>query len=163
MPLFISTIQTPVGPLTIKSDSQELLGISYNSSSRKQDSSSVPPPIKECIKQLNEYFNKQRSTFRLNLKLTGTPFQKKVWKALQDIPYGKTVSYSQIASLIDAPKACRAVGSANNANPFSIVIPCHRVVGIKNDLVGYAAGLKKKSLLLRHEGFSIKNFKIQEQ
>ena len=160
MPTYAVTIRIPTGPLTIKSDQYNIFEISHTSSGKNR-LAFAPPPIKECIRQLEEYFCKQRKTFNLNLKVIGTPFQKKVWSALQTIPYGKVISYSQVASIINAPRACRAVGGANNANPFSIVIPCHRVVGIKNDLVGYGGGLEKKSILLEHEGLCIKNLKVR--
>ena len=159
METFTYTICNLTGPLLIKSDSQYLLEISH-SSIQVANRQPPPTPIKDCIRQLEEYFQNRRKTFDLNLKWVGTPFQKKVWKALQNIPYGEVVSYSRLASTIKSPKACRAVGGANNVNPFSIVIPCHRVVGAKNDLVGYRGGLGKKSLLLRHEGLHIKNSKI---
>ena len=153
------TISFPTGPITITSDSHYILSISHTPGRPRTHS---PPPnlIKDCVHQLEEYFRNRRKTFDLNLKFMGTPFRKKVWKALQEIPYGEVISYSGLASIIKSPKACRAVGAANNANPFSIVVPCHRVIGIKNDLVGYRGGLEKKSLLLRHEGFCIKNLKI---
>ena len=159
MPVCSFTIDVPTGPLTITSDTHSILGIAH-SSGRCENPAHPLKPIRDCISQLNEYFRNRRKTFHLNLKFVGTSFQKKVWRALEAIPYGEVTSYSELASIIESPKACRAVGGANNANPFSIVVPCHRVVGIKNDLVGYAGGLDKKSLLLRHEGHSIKKFKI---
>ena len=159
MSTYSVTIRFPVGPITIRSDAYHILRISH--SCGKCESYPTPPsPILNCIRQLKEYFRKQRTTFALNLKIEGTPFQKKVWNALQSIPYGEVASYSQIASIVNAPCAYRAVGAANNANPFSIVIPCHRVIGSGSDLVGYRGGLKKKSFLLKHENHQIKNFKV---
>ena len=101
--------------------------------------------------QLDEYFQGKRTIFSLPFKLTGTPFQLAVWKELQNIPYGKTTSYKEIAQKINKPKACRAVGMANNKNPLPIIIPCHRVIGSNGKLIGYAGGLKLKNYLLKLE------------
>lgn len=101
--------------------------------------------------QLDEYFQGKRTIFSLPFKLTGTPFQLAVWKELQNIPYGKTTSYKEIAQKINKPKACRAVGMANNKNPLPIIIPCHRVIGSNGKLIGYAGGLKLKNYLLELE------------
>jgi methylated-DNA-[protein]-cysteine S-methyltransferase len=109
------------------------------------------PLIKEASKQLGEYFNKERKTFDLPLILHGTDFQIKVWNALQDIPYGETCSYGRVAAMTGNPKACRAVGNANNRNQMHIVIPCHRVIGSNGGLTGYAAGLEIKQKLLELE------------
>lgn len=109
------------------------------------------PLIKEAKEQLDEYFVGNRRDFNLPLKASGTEFQEKVWKALQEIPYGETRSYSEIAEAIGNPKASRAVGLANNRNPISIFIPCHRVIGKNGKLVGYGGGLHIKELLLNLE------------
>ena len=101
--------------------------------------------------QLDEYFQGKRTVFSLPFKLTGTPFQLAVWKELQNIPYGKTTSYKEIAQKINKPKAYRAVGMANNKNPLPIIIPCHRVIGSNGKLIGYAGGLKLKNYLLELE------------
>lgn len=101
--------------------------------------------------QLDEYFQGKRTTFSLPFKLTGTPFQLAVWKELQNIPYGKTTSYKEIAQKINKPKAYRAVGMANNKNPLPIIIPCHRVIGSNGKLIGYAGGLNLKNYLLELE------------
>lgn len=101
--------------------------------------------------QLDEYFQGKRTTFSLPFKLTGTPFQLAVWKELQNIPYGQTTSYKEIAQKINKPKACRAVGMANNKNLLPIIIPCHRVIGSNGKLIGYAGGLKLKNYLLELE------------
>lgn len=101
--------------------------------------------------QLDEYFQGKRTTFSLPFKLTGAPFQLAVWKELQNIPYGQTTSYKEIAQKINKPKACRAVGMANNKNPLPIIIPCHRVIGSNGKLIGYAGGLKLKNYLLELE------------
>lgn len=101
--------------------------------------------------QLDEYFQGKRTTFSLPFKLTGTPFQLAVWKELQNIPYGQTTNYKEIAQKINKPKAYRAVGMANNKNPLPIIIPCHRVIGSNGKLIGYAGGLKLKNYLLELE------------
>ena len=101
--------------------------------------------------QLEEYFDGRRTEFTVPLDLQGTPFQKKVWKALLSIPYGRTMAYSDVARKIGSPKAARAIGMANNRNPVTIVVPCHRVIGKDGDLVGYGGGLSKKVLLLSIE------------
>lgn len=104
-----------------------------------------------AIEQLNEYFTGKRKEFDLPLDPSGTPFQKKVWAALQQIPYGETRTYKQIAQAVGNDKASRAVGMANNKNPIAIVIPCHRVIGANGSLVGYAGGLHIKESLLELE------------
>lgn len=101
--------------------------------------------------QIMEYMEGKRKTFDFPYKLSGTDFQKKVWKELRKIPYGETRTYKEIATSIGNPKACRAVGMANNKNPITIVVPCHRVVGSNGKLVGYAGGLEMKEALLQIE------------
>ncbi|SHH71501.1 methylated-DNA--[protein]-cysteine S-methyltransferase [Clostridium grantii] len=107
--------------------------------------------IKQCIKEIEEYFEGKRKSFDVNIIMEGTDFQKKVWKELMNIPYGETCSYKDIAVRIGSPKASRAVGGANNKNKIPIIIPCHRVVGAKGSLVGYAGGINKKIILLDNE------------
>lgn len=105
----------------------------------------------ETKKQLSEYFSGERKEFQLPLKITGTPFQLAVWEALNEIPYGETKNYQQIAERIQNPKAVRAVGQANKANNFPIIVPCHRVIGKNNRLTGYAGKqthIKEKLLIL---------------
>ena len=109
------------------------------------------PLIKEAAKQLKEYFEGKRQDFDLPLSPKGTTFQKNVWKVLETIPYGETWSYKQVAEKVNSPKAYRAVGMANNKNPISIVIPCHRVIGANGKLVGYGGGLEIKDYLLNME------------
>jgi len=106
------------------------------------------PLIRKAAAQLDEYFKGKRKTFDLPLALHGTAFQTRVWEALQNIPYGQTVSYGQIAAAAGNPKACRAAGMANNRNPVTIIIPCHRVIGSDGSLTGYAGGLELKQKLL---------------
>ena len=105
----------------------------------------------KASRQLDEYFRKQRSNFDLPLLFTGTVFQKKVWNKLLEIPYGKTVSYRELACQLDIPNAVRAVANANGANAISIFVPCHRVIGSNHTLTGYAGGLEAKKMLLTLE------------
>lgn len=114
-----------------------------------------PEVMRPYVSQLAEYFEGSRQTFTLPLDMRGTQFQREVWMALSGIPFGATRSYSEIAALVGRPKAVRAVGAANGANPLPIVIPCHRVIGKSGDLTGYRGGLDIKISLLRHEGIVV--------
>lgn len=113
--------------------------------------------LQEAAAQLSQYFAGTRREFALELDLRGTPFQRKVWLALAAIPFGETRSYKEIAAAVQAPKAVRAVGGANNRNPLPFVVPCHRVIGADGQLVGYGGGLHIKRYLLRHEGWEPTN------
>ena len=141
------TYETIVGNIIITEEENHIIMIKF-----KEDVEGAvkknTPLITEAINQLTQYFEGKRQTFDLPLKLNGTVFQKKVWEALQRIPYGQVWSYKRLAEEIGNPKACRAVGMANNRNPISIVVPCHRVIGSDGSLVGYATGVKKKRYLL---------------
>jgi methylated-DNA-[protein]-cysteine S-methyltransferase len=110
-----------------------------------------PAPFTEVISQLEQYFAAQRTDFDVPLTLAGTPFQRSVWAALREIPYGETMSYSQLAERIGRPGAARAVGLANGRNPIGIIVPCHRVVGATGSLTGYGGGLSRKRYLLDFE------------
>ena len=110
------------------------------------------PIAAEAARQLRAYFAGELRRFRLPLDLQGTPFQLRVWRELERIPYGETRSYRQIAEAVGAPRAVRAVGAANGANPIPIVVPCHRVIGAGGKLVGYGGGLPLKKRLLELEG-----------
>jgi methylated-DNA-[protein]-cysteine S-methyltransferase len=107
--------------------------------------------ISEAITELNEYFEHRRMTFDIPLLFIGTDFQKRVWEELLEIPYGKTISYGEMARQLNIPKAVRAVANANGANAISIFAPCHRVIGSNNQLVGYGGGLEAKEILLNLE------------
>jgi len=108
--------------------------------------------LDEVRRQLDEYFARKREVFDLTLAPVGTPFQQQVWQALLMIPYGRTWTYGEQAQHLENPKAIRAVGTANGANPISIIIPCHRVVGSDGTLVGYGGGIENKLKLLELEG-----------
>lgn len=139
---------TPVGKLYIEAEEDFLTKLSFFELSGKRLET---PVIKETYGQLTEYFEGNRKTFDIPLKLEGTDFQKSVWHALMKIPYGKTVSYLDIARSAGNPKASRAVGMANNKNKIPIIIPCHRVIGKNGSLTGYAGGLEIKKKLLELE------------
>ncbi len=111
----------------------------------------APLFFKDVIQQLKEYFMGKRKEFTIPLNPTGTSFQMRVWSELQKIPFGTTSSYLDIAKRIHNPKACRAVGGANNKNPISIIIPCHRIIGKDGSLTGFGGGLEVKEFLLNHE------------
>jgi methylated-DNA-[protein]-cysteine S-methyltransferase len=111
----------------------------------------LPPIIINCIEQLIQYFHGERRIFDFPLNQQGTEFQKKVWNELLGIPYAKTISYLELSRRLGDTKAIRAAASANGKNNISIVVPCHRVIGSKNDLVGYAGGIWRKRWLLEHE------------
>ena len=110
------------------------------------------PLLIQAERELGEYFSGTRRGFDLPLAPQGTDFQRRVWRALQDIPYGQTRSYAQLAAAVGAPRACRAVGGANGRNPLPILIPCHRVIAADGRLAGFSAGLERKEALLELEG-----------
>ena len=111
----------------------------------------VPPMVIQCIEQLIQYFQGQRRFFDFPINQDGTPFQQRVWNELTAIPFGKTLSYLELSRRLGDTKAIRAAASANGKNNIAIVVPCHRVIGSKRDLVGYAGGLWRKKWLLDHE------------
>lgn len=115
------------------------------------ESETIPDVLQPAVTQLQEYFNGSRTCFNFTLNPQGTAFQKKVWNALINIPFGKTLSYHQLAMQLGDVKAIRAVASANGKNPLWIVVPCHRVIGANGSLTGYAGGLWRKKWLLEHE------------
>lgn len=114
--------------------------------------SEEPAPVQQAADELRRYFAGEHVRFSCSLDLHGTPFQLAVWRALQDIPYGETRSYGQIAQLVGRPNASRAVGAANGANPVAIIVPCHRVIGSNGTLTGYGGGVPTKAWLLSLEG-----------
>ncbi len=143
-------IQSPLWILEITGDHFGLTSVVFVDSNVTQ-SQDVPSELEEAVTQLTEYFNGQRSEFDLKLAPQGTDFQKKVWDKLQEIPFGKTSSYQNVANVLGDPKVIRAAASANGKNPISIIIPCHRVIGSDGSLTGYAGGLHRKKWLLDHE------------
>lgn len=146
-----SARKTSIGIIAIEDDGEAIVRVFLNTreSPTKKASS---PLVEKAFRQLDEYLAGKRTEFDLPLRPAGTPFMESVWKALQNIPYGTTASYKDIAEAIGRPKACRAVGLANNRNPIAIFIPCHRVIGKNGSLTGYAGGLPMKEKLLKLEG-----------
>jgi methylated-DNA-[protein]-cysteine S-methyltransferase len=154
-PDFFSTYyQSPVGLLKISGAENfisEILFIDNIEKPQGDNKKKLPTIIINCIEQLIQYFNGERRAFDFALNQTGTEFQKRVWNELQGIPFGKTISYLELSKRLGDPKAIRAAASANGKNNICIVVPCHRVIGSKNDLVGYAGGIWRKKWLLEHE------------
>ena len=146
-----SVYDSPVGPLLLTSDGTFLTGLTFGEGTQKQQGGD-DEVISLCKRQLDEYFAGWRREFSVPLLASGTRFRQRVWNALQDIPYGETITYQTLAKRIGQPKACRAVGGANHHNPISILIPCHRVVGSNGQLTGYGGGLPIKDFLLTLEG-----------
>lgn len=147
--MFVSKIHTPVGVMSLLSDGKAITGLHFGEMAGEPGADI--PLHRAAEKQLREYFALERRRFDLPLRADGTPFQMAVWQALEDIPYGETRSYGEIAAAVGNPKAGRAVGMANNRNPISIIVPCHRVIGSTGKLVGYGGGLEKKVFLLELE------------
>ena len=147
--IFQFTYETVLGDVTFVEEDGVLLAISMLSDHGGKVEET--PLIKDAFRQLSEYLIGERKEFDLPIRMKGTEFQKRVWRALLEIPYGETRSYKQIAEAIGNPKGVRAVGMANNRNQLLIVIPCHRVIGANGSLVGYGKGLEMKEFLLRLE------------
>jgi len=152
---FYTWFQSPVGPLLLAGSRDELNYVSFSCGSHAV---AVEPSWIEdgslfcdAIRQLGEYFAGERKIFSLALSPEGTDFQRAVWSALRKIPYGETISYKQLAERIGKPKAVRAVGASNGANPIPIIIPCHRVIGNDGSLTGFGGGLPLKKRLLELE------------
>ena len=149
-------LDTPFGALCIVGTAQGLTHVEFQDGQRPlrqgldwQEDQGV---LGEARKQLMEYFEGRRQRFTLPVAPEGTPFQQRVWRELQQIPWGTTTTYRKIAERLGQPAAVRAVGHANGRNPVAIVIPCHRVVGANGHLTGYAGGIATKRRLLQHEG-----------
>jgi methylated-DNA-[protein]-cysteine S-methyltransferase len=150
-----TTVGSPIGTITITGDEDGVRSVWLD------DQAAPPAPEPGVIRdderlsavttQLREYFAGERRTFDLTLNPAGTLFQVTVWRALQHIPYGETVSYGELAQAIGKPGAARAVGLANGRNPIAIIVPCHRVIGRNGTLTGYGGGVDRKAWLLDHE------------
>ncbi|MFC5047563.1 methylated-DNA--[protein]-cysteine S-methyltransferase [Aquimarina hainanensis] len=144
-------IETPLGKAIISGDDMGVCEITVTKETDIEQSAAIPSCLQEAADQLSAYFEGKRTTFDLELNPKGTVFQKKVWKMLLEIPYGKTWSYMDMAKKMGDPKTIRAVATANGKNPLWIVVPCHRVIGSDGSLTGYAGGLWRKKWLLDHE------------
>ncbi len=140
-----------IGEIGIADDGSAITNIFFEKEEAVNFKVSETPLIKEAYKQIEEYLKGKRKIFDLPISTYGTEFQQKVWNALKAISYGETKSYKDIAIAVGNEKACRAVGMANNRNPISIIIPCHRVIGKNGKLVGYGGGLHIKEYLLKLE------------
>ena len=153
--MYYCYLETPIGELLLAGDDDALCLVSFPEGSMRRDPEPDwiynEKPFAAARQQLTEYFAGGRREFDLPLKLSGTEFQMSVLHALQQIPYGETTSYSDIAERIGRPKAVRAVGAANGRNPIPIIVPCHRVIGSHGDLTGFGGGLDTKEALLRLE------------
>lgn len=145
------TIQSPLGSLTLVEEDGALVQLSFDGYTVLESEEVDSPLLREAERQLASYFAGQLQVFSLPLCTRGTPFQEKVWCALQKIPYGETRTYGELAAMIGQPIAARAVGGANHRNPLAIIIPCHRVVAAHGGLGGYGGGLDKKQWLLALE------------
>ncbi len=153
--MFKYSYESPFGLLTLAEENNKLTNCNFGNSPKLPQNAEIKETklIKEAWLQLQQYFNGYRKTFELPLAPQGTTFQQAAWQALLTIPYGQTASYKDMAVKISNPKACRAIGMANNKNPIGIIIPCHRVIGSNGKLVGYAGGLDIKQKLLELEKF----------
>ena len=156
MTTYHSTVDSPIGPLLLTSENGSVTGLHMRpanggwaiDASWEQDDARFA----DVRKQLDDYFAGRRTSFDLPLHMRGTPFQKQVWRQLQKIPYGETISYAELARRVGKPGAARAVGSANGANPVAVIVPCHRVIAADGTLGGYGGGLSRKEKLLALEG-----------
>ncbi|MFW6691244.1 methylated-DNA--[protein]-cysteine S-methyltransferase [Streptomyces sp. MAR4 CNX-425] len=155
-----TTVDSPVGPLTLVAEGDDLTGL-YMTDQRHRPADETfgtpadpaDPPFAAATAQLTAYFAGERTDFDLPLRLAGTPFQRRVWEQLRQIPYGETISYGELAERVGNPAASRAVGMANGRNPVGIIVPCHRVVGANGSLTGYGGGIdRKKQLLVLERG-----------
>lgn len=155
MPLLHTTIDSPIGEILLVGDERVLHGLYMQAGPRPKRIAPglrrAEEPFAGAREQLDQYFAGERIEFDLPLEPAGPGFERTVWDALTDIPYGETASYGEIAERIGHPDAARAVGSANARNPISIIVPCHRVIGADGRLTGYGGGLERKRFLLEHE------------
>jgi methylated-DNA-[protein]-cysteine S-methyltransferase len=151
-----TTMSSPLGPILLTADESGLTGINFQNGkgAKKPPRGSIESkaPFEEAVAQINAYFRGERRDFDLPLSPAGTEFQRSVWNALCRIPYGRTISYGELAKRLGKPTASRAVGAANGRNPLPIVVPCHRVIGSNGRLTGYYGGTHLKEFLLKLEG-----------
>jgi methylated-DNA-[protein]-cysteine S-methyltransferase len=144
------SIDSPLGPIHISSSDGKIIEINFRNDhfGRREPDTEIE---KVCVQQLDEYFSGNRNEFTFAFEQEGTEFQQRVWKELTKIPFGKTISYHELAVRLGDPKCIRAAGTANGKNNIAIVVPCHRVIGSDGSLTGYAGGIEKKEWLLRLE------------
>jgi len=162
MEIYTYYLTSPLGHIEISSIDDAITSIMFKDAIKRpspslNQSESIPDVIKNCITQFEEYFTGFRKTFNIKICIDGTEFQKNVWKELQTISYGQTISYEELAVRLGDKKKIRAVASANGLNKLNIVIPCHRVIGKNGKLVGYGGDIWRKKWLINHEfGFTDK-------
>ena len=147
---YYSHINSPVGLIEISGDDEFVRSVLFVDEAN-EESAELSKALRECKKQLQEYFDGKRKVFEVSLTQEGTDFQQRVWGQLMAIDFGKTRSYMQLAKALGDPKCIRAAGTANGKNQLAIIVPCHRVVGSDGKLVGYAGGLHRKKWLLDFE------------
>jgi len=145
-------LSTPLGDVVASSDGRALTALRFAEADEGPEDSKSAPCLHELAVLLTRYWAGEPVRFDIPLALAGTPFQTKVWRALVDVPYGETISYAELARQVGSPRAVRAVGRANGANPIAIVVPCHRVIGSNGTLTGYGGGIGRKKALLELEG-----------
>lgn len=154
MSIYTDYLETPMGLMECKASDigiRQLIFCGFDKSVEKANN-----VTDACKVQLLEYFEGSRQDFDLPIDAQGTDFQQAVWRCLSQIPFGQTVTYADIAKMVNKPKGAQAVGGANGRNPISIIVPCHRVIGANGSLTGYAGGLERKLWLLQHEDIAIK-------
>jgi methylated-DNA-[protein]-cysteine S-methyltransferase len=145
---------SPIGQICITAEDScitELVFIDNNISAAIDADEDLPTVIHQCVDELLEYFSGTRRTFTVPINQNGTEFQQRVWKELYEVPFGKTLSYAELAKKLGDPKVIRAAASANGKNKIAIIVPCHRIIGTDQSLVGYAWGKARKRWLLQHE------------
>jgi methylated-DNA-[protein]-cysteine S-methyltransferase len=154
-PLLYDSVDSPLGELLVVGDGHALRGLFLQDGPRPMTVAArwrrSPEAFAEARTQLAEYFARARTVFTVRTSARGTPFQRRVWRALAEVGYGQTVTYGELARRIERPSASRAVGLSNGRNPISIVVPCHRVVGSDGALTGYGGGIERKRMLLALE------------
>jgi methylated-DNA-[protein]-cysteine S-methyltransferase len=146
---FTTYYRSPIGTIEIIGSENGVSSVLFVGRAEKR--AEIPPCLENCVSQLSEYFNGGRKKFSIRLDLQGTDFQKRIWHELLKIPFGKTVSYLDIAAIIGNRNATRAVGNANGRNPVCIIVPCHRVIGANGSLINYGGGVWRKEWLLKFE------------
>ncbi|MEX2232267.1 MAG: methylated-DNA--[protein]-cysteine S-methyltransferase [Cyclobacteriaceae bacterium] len=154
----IGYYSSPIGDLVITSAQDKITSVNFFSAERTE--MLLTPVVEQCIAELEEYFLRGRKFFNVELQFSGSVFQNKVWNELLTIPYGKTISYLELAIRFGDINSVRAVGLANGQNPIAILVPCHRVIGKNGELVGYGGGVDKKIWLLHHEGAFSEQLKL---
>jgi len=146
--LLFTRADSPVGELLLVGDGESLRGLHFAGAAPPPDARADREAFAPVIAQLDEYFAGERTAFDVPLDLRGSEFQRSVWAALLEIPYGETATYGQIADRVGRPGKARAVGRANGSNPVALIVPCHRVIGSDGTLTGYGGGMERKRLLL---------------